>query len=354
MVNSANELPAIADPAVKLVRDERGLALVGDGMELRCDLARMLPRIKPGKLQHELLVKAAKVKGATAPRAIDATAGFGEDALLLAAAGFDVQLYEADPVIAALLADGLERAAADAQLAPFIARMHLTQGDSVAALRALTNANCEQPDSEDSTAGELSAIQQPAYLATSEREAAGAPAPTAAPDVIYLDPMFPARQKSAAVKKKFQLLHHLEAPCANEEELLLAAIAANPRKVIIKRPIKGPLLAGIKQSCSLRLHHARQHQVVASSYNKSKHREKSAHTSALFLCPILFGRRKSHFHLRIYISSMCICSLSVIPILTAKKEGLPARTALLSLFQPLVMRVRIHLHSHHEQLPQRA
>ena len=148
MVNSANELPTIVDSAVKLVRDERGLALVGDGMELRCDLARMLPRIKPGKLQHELLVKAAKVKGAIAPRAIDATAGFGEDALLLAAAGFDVQLYEADPVIAALLADGLERAAADAQLTPLVARMHLTQGDSVAALRALTNANCEQPDSE--------------------------------------------------------------------------------------------------------------------------------------------------------------------------------------------------------------
>ena len=97
----------------------------------------------------------------------------------------------------------------------------------------------------------MSAIQQPAYLATSEGDANGAPVPTAAPDVIYLDPMFPARQKSAAVKKKFQLLHHLEAPCANEEELLLAAIAANPRKVIIKRPIKGPLLAGIKPSYSI-------------------------------------------------------------------------------------------------------
>lgn len=217
MINSSNELPAIADPAVKLVRDERGLALVGGGMELRCDLTRMLPRIKPGKLSHELLVKAAKVKGATAPRAIDATAGFGEDALMLAAAGFDVQLYEADPVIAALLADGLARAASDPHLAPIVARMHLTQGDSVTALRTQ----------------------------------ASAPMPATPPDVIYLDPMFPARQKSAAVKKKFQLLHHLEAPCANEEELLRAAIAVNPRKVIIKRPIKGPLLAGIKPSYSI-------------------------------------------------------------------------------------------------------
>lgn len=216
MADRTIELPPIADPAVKLVRNERGLALVGESMELRCDLTGMLPRIKPGKLSHELLVKAAKVKGADTPRAIDATAGFGEDALLLAAAGFEVQLYEADPVIAALLADGLARAANNPQLAPIVARMHLTHGDSVTALKALA-----------------------------QNEG------IAAPDVIYLDPMFPARQKSAAVKKKFQLLHHLEAPCANEEELLLAAIAAGPRKVVIKRPMKGPLLAGIKPSYSI-------------------------------------------------------------------------------------------------------
>ena len=106
--------------------------MVGDGMELRCDLARMLPRIKPGKLQHELLVKAAKVKAQPRRAPSMLRQGLARDALLLAAAGFDVQLYEADPVIAALLADGLERAAADAQMAPFVARMHLTQGDSVA------------------------------------------------------------------------------------------------------------------------------------------------------------------------------------------------------------------------------
>ena len=44
-------------------------------------------------------------------RAVDATAGFGEDSLLLAAAGYNVELYEYDPVIAALLRDALRRAA---------------------------------------------------------------------------------------------------------------------------------------------------------------------------------------------------------------------------------------------------
>ena len=207
-----NMLPTIDDPAVSLVRDERGLALVGDGMELRCDLAGMLPRIKPGRLSHELLVRAARVNH---PRAIDATAGFGEDALLLAAAGFHVQLFEHDPVIAALLADGLARAAADPQLSPIASRMRLTCGDSVQALTARASMD------------------------------------VAKPDVVYLDPMFPARQKSAAVKKKFQLLHHLEAPCTDEEGLLRTAIACGPRKVVIKRPAKGPYLAGIKPSYSI-------------------------------------------------------------------------------------------------------
>ena len=71
------------------------------------------------------------------------------------------------------------------------------------------------------------------------------------PDLILLDPMFPGRQKSALVKKKFQLIQHLEQPCSNEEELLQAAIAAKPKKIIIKRPSKGPFLSGRKPSYSL-------------------------------------------------------------------------------------------------------
>lgn len=64
-------------------------------------------------------------------------------------------------------------------------------------------------------------------------------------------PWFPERRKSAAVKKKFQLIHHLEAPCQNEGALLAAAISAGPRKVVVKRPAKGPHLAGVKPSHSL-------------------------------------------------------------------------------------------------------
>lgn len=193
---------------VELRREADGLALVGEGMVLRADFSRLLPRLRPDRLSRELLVRAARVRGVEAPTAVDATAGLGEDSLLLAAAGFSVRLYEKDQVIAALLRDALERASALPELAEIVARMELLEEDSVEALPHLGFS----------------------------------------PDAVLLDPMFPERTKSAAVKKKFQLLHHLERPCENEGELLDAALAAHPRKIVIKRPPKGPVLAGVKPS----------------------------------------------------------------------------------------------------------
>ena len=208
MGTDANQL---GEKGVELRRDAEGLALVGDGMALRADFARLLPRLRKDRLGRELLVRAARVRGVEAPTAVDATAGLGEDSLLLAAAGFAVTMFEKDPVIAALLRDALERAANEPQLAGVVARMTLVEGDSVAGLRELS----------------------------------------VPPDVVFLDPRFPERTKSAAVKKKFQLLHHLERPCEDEEGLLAAALSARPRKVVVKRPPKGPWLAGVKPSHSL-------------------------------------------------------------------------------------------------------
>ena len=196
---------------LELVRDERGLALTDGAMAVRGDFARMIPRVATNNLHRELLVKAAKVKAVDAPFAIDATAGLGEDSLLLAAAGFSVRLYERNPVIAALLQDALERAAAVPELADAIGRMEFVAGDSEEALPHL------------------------------ERR----------PDIVLLDPMFPDKRKSSAVKKKLQLLQKLEQPCDDEQALLDAALAADPRKVVIKRPAKGPYLAGRKPDYSL-------------------------------------------------------------------------------------------------------
>ena len=135
----------------------------------------------------------------------------GEDSLILAAAGFEVTLFERDPVIAALLADTMARAASDDILAPAIERMSLHCQDSIEGLQAL--------DFE--------------------------------PDVVLLDPMFPAKQKNAKTKKKLQLFQKLESPCEDEQALMDAALAANPRKIVVKRPLKGPYLAERKPSYSL-------------------------------------------------------------------------------------------------------
>jgi 16S rRNA (guanine1516-N2)-methyltransferase len=197
---------------LKLQRDENGLALVGNGQTLRGDFTKMLPRIRRGNFQSELLVKAAKIKGFNGTITVmDCTAGLGEDSILLAAAGFRVKLYERDKIIAALLKDALIRATQVPELKPIVERMELHEEDSIVALSQLTEA----------------------------------------PDVIYLDPMFPSRQKSALVKKKFQMLQQLEQPCEEGDEFLQAAIACKPRKIVIKRPLKGEYLGNRKPDYSI-------------------------------------------------------------------------------------------------------
>ncbi|MBQ1841262.1 MAG: class I SAM-dependent methyltransferase, partial [Atopobiaceae bacterium] len=155
-------------------------------MELRGDFARLLPRLRQDRLHRELLVRAARVRGVDAPTAVDATAGLGEDALLLAAAGFTVTLCERDPVIAALLADTLLRARDDERLSKVAARMRLVEGDARETLASLDEA----------------------------------------PDVVFLDPMFPERRRRASTNKKLQLFQVLERPCEDEDALMAAALAA--------------------------------------------------------------------------------------------------------------------------------
>lgn len=209
------DLPITPD-GIELIRRTEGLTLVGhDGLELRGDFVRMLPRLRPSALRGELLVRAARVKGVPSPRVVDATAGLGEDSFLLAATGFTVTLYERDAVIAALLSDALERAQRDEDLCEIARRMTLVEGDGEAALRAMKAS------------------------------------PETSPDVVYLDPMFPERRKSAAVKKKLQLMQLLEQPCVDEREFLDAAFEASPRKIVVKRPAKGPHLADAKPSYAL-------------------------------------------------------------------------------------------------------
>ena len=78
--------------------DSRGVSLSGFGLTYQGDFVEtMLHRVTRGRLQHEMLVKAVK-SDKEGRKAIDATAGMCEDAFLLAAQGYEVTLYEQNPV----------------------------------------------------------------------------------------------------------------------------------------------------------------------------------------------------------------------------------------------------------------
>lgn len=208
----ANVSEIDADSGMFLMYDAEGLSLIKDGLTIRGDFSQMKKRLNNANLQHEMLVKVAKLKNPSEhPIAIDATAGLGEDSILLAGAGYEVKMFERDKYIAALLEDAIDRAREDEFLNPIVSRMTLVKGDSIEAMEAKAFS----------------------------------------PDIVYLDPMFPTRNKSGLIKKKFQLLQQLESPCEEGERLILAAKSLNPKKIIIKRPLKGEYLAGIKPNHSI-------------------------------------------------------------------------------------------------------
>ncbi|MEN9657870.1 MAG: hypothetical protein RL571_1335 [Pseudomonadota bacterium] len=167
------------------------------------------------------VAKAVGIKGEYMPRVLDATAGLGRDAFVLASLGCAVTLVERSPVAVALLADGLRRAKADAATAPIIARMRLIFGDGHQQLAKLL-------------AGEL-----PTYLFNP---------PAQAPefDVVFLDPMFPDPTKRAKSKKEMAAFQTVIGDDPDANALLLPARALAKKRVIVKRPRIAPCMAGVK------------------------------------------------------------------------------------------------------------
>ncbi|MFP8965593.1 class I SAM-dependent methyltransferase [Pokkaliibacter sp. CJK22405] len=156
----------------------------------------------------EQVAKAVGVKGSRRPSVLDATAGLGRDSFVLACLGCDVMMYERNRVVAALLADGLERAACEPEVAGVIQHMSLHSGDVKVALASLTTV----------------------------------------PDVIYLDPMFPHSDKSAEVKKEMKAFRSVVGADEDAEALFHAAKQAGPCRVVVKRPRKAPLISEDKPS----------------------------------------------------------------------------------------------------------
>ncbi|MGE8502753.1 MAG: class I SAM-dependent methyltransferase [Pseudomonas sp.] len=155
----------------------------------------------------QMIAKAVGVQPGVRPNVLDATAGLGRDAFVLASLGCRMTLIERQPLVAALLEDGLQRAALDLEVAPIAERMRLFTGNAIELMR--------------NWQGE-------------------------APQVIYLDPMFPHRDKSALVKKEMRLFRPFVGDDLDAPALLEAALALATHRVVVKRPRKAPAIEGGK------------------------------------------------------------------------------------------------------------
>jgi len=178
----------------------------GPAMCMRAEFIGGTPGYRSARQRHqrEAIVRACGITRESHPWVVDATAGLGRDAFVLATAGATVTLLERSPVVHALLVDGLQRAAAADADTP-TTRMHPRPVDAVDWLRNH-----------------------------------GAPP---GPAAVYLDPMYTGRRRGAA-GKELALLQALLPPPMDESALLIAARAAATDRVVVKRHRLALPLAG--------------------------------------------------------------------------------------------------------------
>ena len=209
--------------------DKKGAHLVSGTLNIDSDyLPSYKKRIKY-KQGKELLLRAAKMNTFKEnPFVFDATAGLGYDSLLFASTNAHVLSFERNPIIAFMTASSLLMGKNTSELQHIISRMSLICGDFISCIEQATF---------------YPKLENNLNIKGSIPIVSGQPLSLPKPDVVYLDPMFPATRKRAAAKKKLQLLQKLEEPCEDEAALLNAAFACEPCKIIVKRPIKGPYLA---------------------------------------------------------------------------------------------------------------
>ena len=167
-------------------------------------------RKKYGGGRGQTIAKAIGMKpGQSPPSIIDATAGLAKDSFVFACLGCPVTLIERSPIVAALVEDAIVRASDDAEFSRFLEKgFRLLNTDARNYITSLTDDD--------------------------------------RPDVIYLDPMYPERKKSALVKKNMQILQKLLGKDEDSEQLLSAALDCARKRVVVKRPKGAEQIPGRK------------------------------------------------------------------------------------------------------------
>ncbi|ASK27594.1 class I SAM-dependent methyltransferase [Neisseria chenwenguii] len=201
--------PQVPASGSYLLADSDGISLckAGEKGRVRVDFTGGAAQYRRTKGGGELIAKA--VNHTAEPTVWDATGGLGRDSFVLASLGLTVHTFEQNPAAACLLSDGLNRALQCGDTAETAARISLHFGDACVIMPALAAQNSR-------------------------------------PDVVYLDPMYPERQKSAAVKKEMAYFHDLIGAAQYEAELLATARAVAKKRIVVKRPRLGEFLNGEK------------------------------------------------------------------------------------------------------------
>ena len=153
-------------------------------------------RKKTMSAKNDLLAKAIGVKKYSQPLVVDTTTGLGRDSFLLMTLGCKVIMLERNPVLYLLLKDGWRRFA-----------------EKFPEVYAEFDSQLLYQDAKQ-------------FLQTEKKF-----------DVIYLDPMFPARTKSALVKKEMQFLHEIVGLADDTQELFALSIKTAKYRVVVKRPL---------------------------------------------------------------------------------------------------------------------
>ena len=183
--------------------DENGLALQAVTNPapgpLRVEFSKLHKRIADALLNQNLL-KACGVRKANRPSVLDATAGLGTDSFLLTAAGCCVEALEVNPIVYALLSDGIER----------YKQLGRQEQELISRLK-IRNEN---------------------FLNTKvggERF-----------QVVYLDPMFPAKSKTAQAKKDMAYVQNLIGKNSQSEKMFEVAKELAQERVVVKRAKSSP------------------------------------------------------------------------------------------------------------------
>ncbi len=200
-------LPASTN-AITIFLNENGISLQKTGKTnenpvfIDFSSSQMQYRLQNSSLRTEAIARAVGLKSNKGITILDTTAGLGGDSFILAAMGANMLMLERNPLIHLLLDDAIMRTHQDAKLKEITARMQLIEAD---AITFLDNIDINPP-------------------------------------IIYMDPMFPAKTKTALNKKEMRLFHDITGGDHDVDALLTKALTKAQNRVVVKRPLHAPYI----------------------------------------------------------------------------------------------------------------